>query len=208
MQDVRVRREVTQPSERRDRKIGRRDFVRKALADQSGELPWMIERVDARHDAAGAVSEHEHGQPRLTRCGQRHNGLDIADIIRELLDVEALAVGPAAAAQIARIDGDAVGHELFRHPRVVRAVRVEAVDGDDDTAWRCGRTPRSDEQPEAARAVHCFFTHRTGCCLRHGNLLASGERRPRARRSFMIPRAHDGRTRWRSIPRQPPRPLS
>ena len=58
----------------------------------------------------------------------------VADVVRELLDVKALAVRLAAAAQIHRVHGETAGRELLGDPRVVAAVRIEA--GHDDDAPR------------------------------------------------------------------------
>ena len=54
--------------------------------------------------------------------------VDVVEIVGDRLDVEALAVGLAAAAQIERVDGEAARDELLGRPGVVAAVRVEAVD--------------------------------------------------------------------------------
>ena len=57
-----------------------------------------------------------------------------SDVVGELLDVEALAVGLAAAAKIERVDREPVGDQLLGDPDVVAAVRVEAVRDEHDGA--------------------------------------------------------------------------
>ena len=53
-----------------------------------------------------------------------------------MLHVEPLALGLSASAQVQRVDGESVGHQLFSHPQVMTAMRVEAVDDHHDTARR------------------------------------------------------------------------
>ena len=65
MQDVCVRREVTQPFEHRQRKIRRGNLVGEAFTNQSDNGSRVIQRVEARHDAASAVAEQDHGQSGL-----------------------------------------------------------------------------------------------------------------------------------------------
>jgi len=56
VQNVRVWREMAQPFEDGERKVRGRQLVRKALADQAGELRLVIEGEQTGDDAAGAVS--------------------------------------------------------------------------------------------------------------------------------------------------------
>ena len=71
VQHVRVRRDVAQPLEHREREVRRGHLEREALADQPRELRLVLERVQARDDAAGAVTEQEHRQARLARFRER-----------------------------------------------------------------------------------------------------------------------------------------
>ena len=68
---------------------------------------------------------------------------DVGDVVGELRDVEALAVRFPAPAQIHRVDGQAQGDQLLRHPAVVAAVRVESGHDDDDAARTVGAAPRT-----------------------------------------------------------------
>jgi nucleoside-diphosphate-sugar epimerase len=52
--------------EHRERKDRCRDLVGETLADETGPLAWMIERVEAHRDAASAVAEEKHRQSRLS----------------------------------------------------------------------------------------------------------------------------------------------
>src|SRR5262245_58014188 len=119
---------MAQALERSDREVGRRHLEREALTDEPGKLLLALERVEARHDAARAVAEQEHGQARLARGRERDDGLDVADVVGEVLDVEPLAVRLAAPAEIAGIDRQTVRRELLRRPAVVPAVGIESVD--------------------------------------------------------------------------------
>ena len=68
---------------------------------------------------------------------------DVIDVVGELLDVEALAVGLAAAAKIERVDRKPAGGQLLGDPGVVAAVGVEAGhDHDDARACVGGRHDR------------------------------------------------------------------
>ena len=99
LEHVRMRREVRKPLEHRQREIRRRHPVRETLADQAGEVRLVVEHVVAGDHAAGAVAEHEHRQAGLARARQFHEQVDVALVLGELVDVVALAVGLAAAAQ-------------------------------------------------------------------------------------------------------------
>jgi hypothetical protein len=87
------------------------------------------------------------GSPGSRDLGEGHEGLDVVEIVRELLDVETLAVGLAAAALVERVHRETIGHELLGRPRVVSAVGVHAVDDGDDDArlsfWPSGRHHRT-----------------------------------------------------------------
>ena len=169
---MRVRRDVAQPLEHGEREVRRRHLEREALADQAGELGLMLERVEARHDAAGAVTEQEHRQAGLPRLRERHERRHVADVVGERLDVEALAVGLAAAAQVEGVDGEPGGRELLGHPRVVAAVRVEAGDDDDHAAWVRCRTPERKKMlrpsPLSNRSSRMVVIHPSHsiCCRR------------------------------------------
>ena len=69
----------------------------------------MVEHVVAGDDAAGAVAEHEHRQAGLARARKLHEQVDVALVLGEFLDVVALAVGLAAAAQVERVHREAAG---------------------------------------------------------------------------------------------------
>src|SRR5580692_8446587 len=100
MQNMGMRRDVAQPLEHGESKIGGRHLKREALADQTRKLGLVLERVKAGNDATGAVPQEENGQARLPRFRHLHDDRDVADIVRELLGVETLAVGFAATAQV------------------------------------------------------------------------------------------------------------
>ena len=62
VKDVGVRGEVANAFENRESKIRCWNLVGKTFADQTSEFGWVFERIDARHDAARAVTEQEHGR--------------------------------------------------------------------------------------------------------------------------------------------------
>src|SRR4051794_10769453 len=104
---MRVRREVAQAPQRSEGKIRCRDLEREALADQPGQLGLMIKGVETCNDAAGAVPEKVNRQSRMGGDGERYNAADIGCVLGEAVDVEALAIGLAAAAKIHGIDSEA-----------------------------------------------------------------------------------------------------
>lgn len=71
-----------------------------AFADQALKLRLMLDRVQAGHDAAGGMAQHEQRQTSLAGFHQCDQSGDVAHIVCEAFDVEALAVGVASAAQV------------------------------------------------------------------------------------------------------------
>ncbi len=116
LQHVSVRRHVREALERGEGEVRRRHAEREALADQPGELALMEQCVDARDDAAGAVTEEEHGQPRLPRLRQRHQLGEVTVVVLQVLDVVALTIGLTAATQIDGIDREPRRSELLGDP--------------------------------------------------------------------------------------------
>ena len=104
-----MRREMRKPLEHRQREIGRGHPVGEALADEAREVRLVIEHVVAGDDSARAVAEHEHRQRRVARTRQLHEHVHVALVLGEFLDVVALAVRFAAAAQIERVHGEPAG---------------------------------------------------------------------------------------------------
>ena len=102
----------------------------------------MIQRIAGGHDAAGAVTEQKHGQARVARLGELDEVRDVADVLRDGVDVEALAVRLAAPAQVEGVDGESAGGQLPGRPQVLPAVGVDAMADDDDRARPPGRPPR------------------------------------------------------------------
>jgi hypothetical protein len=65
---------------------------------------------------------------------------------RQVLNIEALAIGHPAAAQIERVHCKPVPHELLGHPSVVTAVRIETRNDHDDSASLHTGTLRPDQK--------------------------------------------------------------
>ena len=119
-------------------KSGRRHLEGEALADEAGEFRLVVERVDGRNHAAGAVAEQEDRQAGLARLGDLDHAGEVGDIVVDVLDVEPLAFRLAAAAEIEGVDGEAACDELLRRPEILAAMRIDAVADDDH---RPGRRP-------------------------------------------------------------------
>ena len=128
LQHVRVRRQVADALEDGEREVGRVHLERKALADQTGDLVLILQRVDARDHAARAVAEQvdRHAGFALLRDLDEHR--DVADIVRHIVDIEALAVRFTAAAQVERVDREARGLQLLAGPQILTAVGIDAMD--------------------------------------------------------------------------------
>src|SRR5689334_154737 len=95
------------------------------------------------------MAEQESLQLRLARFGEIDERIDISLVFTDILHVEALAIGFAAAAQIDGVNGIAVAHELIGRPLIVGAVCVEAVAERDDSARRAVRAPGSHKETSA-----------------------------------------------------------
>src|SRR5262245_54201716 len=105
----------------------------------------MLEYVRAGDNAARAVTEHVDRQAGILRSCDPDQLVDIAGIVRELLDEETLAARSAATSQIERISRQPMRCELFGRPRHVPAMCVESVDQHDDRSRRTLRLPRPSE---------------------------------------------------------------
>ena len=91
-QDVRMRRHVRQALEHGERKIRSRHLKGEAFADEAGEFALMFKSVEARDDAAGAVTEHENREAGVIGAGDPDSAVDVGDVVSECLDVEPLAI--------------------------------------------------------------------------------------------------------------------
>ena len=163
-----MRRDVAQALEDGEREIRRRNLEREVLADEPGQLLLVVERVDAGGDAARAVAEQEDGQARLPRLRESHEGPDVAGVVVERLDEEALAFRSASAAQVHRVDRETARDELLGHPAVVAAVRIEPRDDRDDAPGLRRGAPRPHEELEALRRLQGLLVHagHQGLCHR------------------------------------------
>jgi len=85
VKDVGVRRKVAQPFENREREMGRGQLVGEAFADESSQFGLVIKCVEARDNAACAMTEQEKGQSRFSRPCHVDNGLDVLDVILKIL---------------------------------------------------------------------------------------------------------------------------
>ena len=84
------------------------------------------------------MTEQEDRQARVARFREFHDLGDVAHIVRNVLDIEALALGLSAAAQIERVDGEPGLHELLGRPDILTAVRIDAVADHDDSTRLAG----------------------------------------------------------------------
>jgi hypothetical protein len=107
------------------------------------------------------VTEQIDRDPGIALLGDPDHIGDVRDIVGNVLDVEALALGLAPAAQVDGVHDEPLGGELLAGPDVLPAVRVQPVADGDDRAWRALRPPGPQVKPEAARPGEVFFGHRS-----------------------------------------------
>src|SRR5262245_6350096 len=185
--------------EHREREVRRGYLMREVLANEPRQLRLMIERVYAGHDAAGAMSEQEDRQSRLTRFGERYHRRGIALPITHAVDEKPLAVRFSAAAQITRVDRESVRDQLFGRPSVFPAVRIQSVDNHDHAARGVLRPPPSNEDLQPTRTLKAFFTTAQSFC--HGcPSMQKTEPAPAARElSSKVSRRYSSRTSPRRV---------
>ena len=63
-----------------------------ALADESSQFSWVVQRINAGNYTAGTVAEHEHRQSGLALLNKGDERRGVGDIVCKLLHVETLAV--------------------------------------------------------------------------------------------------------------------
>jgi hypothetical protein len=107
------------------------------------------------------VTEQEERQARMPSLGELHHRVDVVHVFRHVVDVEALALGLAAAAKVERIHGVAVRDELLGGPAILPSVGIHAVADDDDrTGVAAGRTPGAHENARAAVVTDLLLCER------------------------------------------------
>src|SRR5262245_19705740 len=78
--------------------------------------------------------------------------VDVAEIVRKHLDIEAFPFGFAAPPQIERIGREPAGRKLLRRPSHITAMGVESMDKDDDGAGAPCRQPPAGEDLKTSDA--------------------------------------------------------
>ena len=152
--------------ESRFRQIGRSVITNRGINNSwlESEIALMT-RDSVRQFARSEVSpvaEQVHRQPWFPRFHQRDEGGHVADVVPERVDVEALAVGLTATAQIQRVHRQPIGDQLLSRPRVVRAVGIEARN-DHDRRSRCEtRTPGAEEDLKACAVERSLARDHSG----------------------------------------------
>jgi hypothetical protein len=147
------------PLDRRQHEARGGHLEGEALANQTVDLVLVVERQRAGDDAAGAVAEQIERQGGVSLPGDGDQTADVGDVLGDILDVEALALGPAAAAQIDSVGREARCSQLFAGPEILAAVRVHAMADHDDRARRSLRRPRAHVDPEPPEAREVLFDH-------------------------------------------------
>ena len=130
-------------------------------------LGLILNHVDRRDDAAGAVAEQEHRQVRLARFRDLHGTGHVGHVLFDIFDKESFAVRFPPAAQIEGIRRVPGLHELLGDPDVLSAVRIDAMTDDDHGARLRIRPPGAEKDLETTntfeRLFNCGQRHR---CLR------------------------------------------
>src|SRR5262249_55892583 len=91
----------------------------------------------------------------------------VADIIRDVFDIETLTIRSSASAQIQRVYGVALADELFGRPDVLTAMRVDAMADHDDRSRRWTGMPRAVEDFYFLRAFKSLLDDRDSGSLVH-----------------------------------------
>jgi len=81
------------------------------------------------------MPEQKHRQPWLVGFGHCDEGCDVVDVVPEVLDIVALVVRLATAAQIQGIRRESMADELFGHPLGITAGRIEPMYNHHDGPW-------------------------------------------------------------------------
>ena len=82
----------------------------------SPDLVLVVQRVDARDDTTRAVAEQVDGLPWFALFRQLDEHRDVADIVRQVIDIKPFAVRFSPAPQVERVDREARGLQLIGNP--------------------------------------------------------------------------------------------
>src|SRR5688572_27044800 len=117
------------------------------------------------------MAQYVKRQPGVSGRRDSHQFVNVRQVIRKLLDVEALTLGLAPPAKIQRIGGEPFRRKLFSRPFHVSAVCIEAVDENHDPTRLTPWTPGADENPHTAFALKRFLRHVCDCFVHRVSLL-------------------------------------
>jgi hypothetical protein len=117
-----MRRQVTDAFKYRQHHIRRRNFKCKTLANQSGQFFLMFECINARQHPTRTVTKQKHRQSRFARLRELYHLVNVADVFRNTVDVEPLAVRIATATQIDGINSQTCIGKLIGSPEVITTV--------------------------------------------------------------------------------------
>jgi hypothetical protein len=158
---VHVGREVRYPLEECERDRRRRELVGEVLADEPSERLPLAQHEQASDNASGAVSEDEQRNPSsLAGADQGHEVGKVGHVIIECVDVIALTVRLAVAAQVGGVHREPLLDELLGRPLVHTAVGLPPVHDDDDSARGALRAPRAMVEARASTAAEEVFLDR------------------------------------------------
>ena len=91
----------------------------------------MAEGVGDCDGAAHAVAEEMENKPRMARAGEAYEGVDVGDGVVHAVDEASLPRGPAVAAVVQGIRGEAGRIEAGSDVAVAARVLADAVRDDD-----------------------------------------------------------------------------
>src|SRR6267143_3976215 len=110
----------------------------------------MVEGINARNDAARAVTEKEHRQSRTFRFRGSDKRRHVVSIIFHLFNVVTLTFGTPAPAQVDRISRQIFRRELLADPQILPAMRIKPGDDNDHAACFPFGLPRASENFQSA----------------------------------------------------------
>src|SRR5688500_12033818 len=119
---MQMRRKMAHALQRELHKMRQSDVVREALADEPCYIILMFENIRWRDHPACAVPQNVDRKIRVLGSSLGYKPIDVAEIIRKVLDVKSFALRFAPAAKIESVRRQTLRRKLLGRPFHVAAV--------------------------------------------------------------------------------------